>query len=126
MLDHCSLGVRDLDRAQRFYGAALAPLGYRCLRALPDELAFGSDDAWAFWLYPVAAPEPIVGARAHVALAAPSPAAVEGFAAAVGALGATIVRPPGLRPDISPRYFGTVVRDLDGHTIEVVHWSAAS
>ena len=32
MIDHISIGVRDLDRAKRFYDAALKPLGYTCLR----------------------------------------------------------------------------------------------
>jgi len=32
MLDHVSIGVRDIDAAKRFYDAVLAPLGYSCLR----------------------------------------------------------------------------------------------
>jgi hypothetical protein len=33
MLDHVSIGVRDIARAKRFYDAVLEPLGYSCLRA---------------------------------------------------------------------------------------------
>ena len=29
MLNHVSIGVRDINRAKRFYDAALQPLGYR-------------------------------------------------------------------------------------------------
>ncbi|KJV09583.1 glyoxalase, partial [Elstera litoralis] len=47
MLDHLSLGVRNLDHAKRFYEAMFAPLGYRCLRANETELAFGTDANWA-------------------------------------------------------------------------------
>ena len=31
MINHVSIGVRDLARANRFYDAALKPLGYACL-----------------------------------------------------------------------------------------------
>ena len=124
MLDHISLGVRDLARARRFYDAALAPLGYRCVRAKDDELAFGTDDLYGFWLYPAPGDAPIVGARAHVALAAPSRDGIAGFHAAAVTHGAEVLRAPGPRPDVSPRYFGAIVKDLDGHTIEVVHWSS--
>ena len=31
MIDHISIGVRDIARTRRFYDAALAPLGYTCL-----------------------------------------------------------------------------------------------
>ena len=31
MINHISIGVRDIARAKRFYDAALAPLGYSCL-----------------------------------------------------------------------------------------------
>ncbi len=35
MLDHVSVGVADLERAARFYEAALAPLGLTKLIARP-------------------------------------------------------------------------------------------
>ena len=31
MIDHVSIGVRDVARTKRFYDAALKPLGYTCL-----------------------------------------------------------------------------------------------
>jgi catechol 2,3-dioxygenase-like lactoylglutathione lyase family enzyme len=31
MLDHISIGVRDLGAARRFYEAVLKPLGYRAV-----------------------------------------------------------------------------------------------
>ena len=31
MIDHISIGVRDIARTKRFYDAALKPLGYTCL-----------------------------------------------------------------------------------------------
>ena len=31
MLDHVSIGVRDIERTRKFYDATLQPLGYSCL-----------------------------------------------------------------------------------------------
>jgi len=39
MIAHVSIGVRDIDRSKTFYDAALAPLGYKCIRQEnPDRL----------------------------------------------------------------------------------------
>ena len=46
--------------------------------------------------------------------------AAAAFVAAAMALGASVVRPAGKRPDISPDYFGAIIDDPDGHRIEVV------
>lgn len=40
MLDHVSVGVADLERAARFYEAALAPLGLTKLIARPATVGF--------------------------------------------------------------------------------------
>ena len=41
MIDHVSVGVRDLDRAARFYEQALAPLGLSRLVKRPATVGFG-------------------------------------------------------------------------------------
>src|SRR5262245_54441306 len=38
MLNHVSIGVRDVAKAKRFYDAALKPLGYTCLSESPGSL----------------------------------------------------------------------------------------
>ncbi len=43
MLDHVSIGVRDLAAARRFYDAALRPLGYSCLSAGEASLGYGGE-----------------------------------------------------------------------------------
>lgn len=122
MIDHVSIGSRDADRAAAFYAHCFAPLGYTERFRDATQIAFGAGEAWDFWIYPVeAAP---VGARSHVAFKAPSREAVQAFHDRAVEQGAQAVRAPGLRPDIDERYFGTVLRDLDGHTIEAVHWQA--
>ena len=60
-----------------------------------------------------------------MAFSAPSRDAVIAFHEAALARGGVSAVAPGERPDISPRYFGTVLQDPDGHRIEAVHWSAA-
>src|SRR5581483_11898276 len=57
MVDHLSLGVRDLARARAFYDAALAPLGYRRGYDVADASGYGSpephplgEQALQFWI----------------------------------------------------------------------------
>jgi len=123
MIDHVSLGTRNFDKAIAFYSACFSPLGYRLEHQTPDEAAFGVDGKWDFWLYPVATGEQLVGHRSHVAVTAESREKVSQFFQVALREGAIQVRPVGERPDVSPDYFGTVIRDLDGHTVEVVHWA---
>jgi catechol 2,3-dioxygenase-like lactoylglutathione lyase family enzyme len=122
MLDHVSLGSRRFEDAVEFYSACFLPLGYRLEHRTPQEAAFGLQGKWTFWLYPVGESEPVVGARCHVAVSADSKEKIIEFHEVAKRNGATTVRLPGGRPDISPDYFGAIIRDLDGHTIEVVHW----
>jgi catechol 2,3-dioxygenase-like lactoylglutathione lyase family enzyme len=125
MIDHTSLGVKDFERAVAFYSACLGPLGYSLQRMTDAEAAFGVEAAWGFFLYPVASGASIVGERNHVAFSAPDRSAVEAFHQTAIANGARSVRPPGGRPDISPDYFGTVLVDPEGHTLEAVFWLRA-
>lgn len=122
MIDHTSLGVRNYDHAVAFYTAILAPLGYTPQRLKPDEAAFGTAQDWGFFLYPAAPEKSIVGERNHVAFRAPDREAVAAFNRIATERGGKQVRPAGPRPDIGPEYFGTVLTDLDGHTLEAVFW----
>jgi catechol 2,3-dioxygenase-like lactoylglutathione lyase family enzyme len=122
MIDHISLGVSSLDDAHQFYTRLFAPLGYSCQRRTEAEIAFGTEKNWAFWLYPTAPEDQRTGARAHTAIRADSEGAVRHAFDEAIASGGTPVRAPGDRPDISPLYFGAILRDADGHTIELTHW----
>ena len=46
MIDHVSLGVRDIAMTKRFYDAALEPLGYRCLSEGDGSLGYGAESVW--------------------------------------------------------------------------------
>jgi catechol 2,3-dioxygenase-like lactoylglutathione lyase family enzyme len=122
MFDHLSLGVHDLDRSTRFYRRVLATIDYQLHRADPAEVAFGPADAWTFFLYPAEPGDQVAGARMHIAFRAPSRRAVERFYATALETGASPLpdRAPAERPQFGADYFGAVVKDPDGHAIEVL------
>ena len=49
MLDHVSIGVRDIGRTRGFYDSVFAPLGYRCLSAGETSLGYGKDYGDAYY-----------------------------------------------------------------------------
>jgi catechol 2,3-dioxygenase-like lactoylglutathione lyase family enzyme len=118
MIDHLSIGVGDIARAQRFYDAALAPLGYRCLSADAGALGYG-DETVRFWVLKVARPVPAdPESGLHVCLTAPSRASVDAFHAAALRTGGTDNGRPGVRADYAPDYYAAFVIDPDGYRIE--------
>ncbi|MBV8871055.1 MAG: VOC family protein [Acetobacteraceae bacterium] len=118
MLDHVSIGVRDIAAARRFYDAALAPLGYTCLSQDETSLGYGRD-ATAFWVlasrHPVPA-DPQSGL--HVCFAAPTRQSVEAFHAGALGAGGRDNGKPGLRPEYDPAYYAAFVIDPDGYRVE--------
>src|SRR5262249_52972892 len=90
MLDHISIGVRDIERAKRFYDAALAPLGYRCLHESKGTLGYGGHHA-ALWVMAAASPVRADDKSGlHVCLAAPTRQGVDQFHAQALANGGEI------------------------------------
>jgi catechol 2,3-dioxygenase-like lactoylglutathione lyase family enzyme len=120
MIDHVSLGTRRYADAVAFYSRVLAPLGLQLLRDTGGEAAFGTEQQWSFFLYPVPADEAVVARGTHVALGAPGRTAVAAAHEAALAAAAEDIFTPRSRPDISETYFGAMFRDLDGHRIEVL------
>jgi catechol 2,3-dioxygenase-like lactoylglutathione lyase family enzyme len=122
MLAHMSFGVEELERAANFYDTVLAPLGYTRVWSSPDAAGFGERDGpdrLALFARPGAAAPP--GPGFHLALQAPSRAAVDAFhAVAIGA-GGRSAGPPGPRPNYGPTYYAAFVFDPDGYKIEAVH-----
>jgi catechol 2,3-dioxygenase-like lactoylglutathione lyase family enzyme len=120
MLDHISIGTHRYADAVHFYQRILAPLSVELLRDTGKEAAFGKPSQWSFFLYPIEATEKVTAPGTHVALSAPSRAAVAAVHNAALAKSATDIFTPRLRPDISDTYFGAMLHDLDGHRIEVL------
>ncbi|MCE2659937.1 MAG: VOC family protein [Rubrivivax sp.] len=126
MLHHVSLGCVDIERSAHFYDQALAPLGFgrvwSDLRPGETGQAVGygpAGDGDKLAIKQVAAPVPPQPGF-HLALVAPSRAAVDHFHAAALAAGGTDNGPPGLRPDYGPHYYAAFVVDPDGHRLEAV------
>lgn len=118
MLDHISIGVRDIARTKRFYDATLQPLGYRCLTQNTASLGYGSD-AVAFWITPVERPvPPDEESGLHFCFAAPDRDAVDAFHAAALRAGGRDNGAPGWRAEYSPDYYAAFVIDPDGYRIE--------
>lgn len=120
MLDHVSVGVADLERAARFYEAALAPLGLTKLIVRPATIGFGKSypEFWINLRPNMTRVSPDSGT--HICLRARTTGDVEAFyAAALGAGGADDGS-PGLRPHDRVRYFAAFVADPDGNRIEAV------
>jgi catechol 2,3-dioxygenase-like lactoylglutathione lyase family enzyme len=118
MLDHVSIGVRDVARAKQFYDAAFTPLGYTCLSAGKDSLGYGGESA-VFWV--VAAPQPVPPDQAsglHFCFAAPDRGAVDAFHAAALGAGGRDNGKPGLRPEYGAGYYASFVVDPDGYRLE--------
>jgi catechol 2,3-dioxygenase-like lactoylglutathione lyase family enzyme len=125
MFDHVSIGVRDIARAKRFYDAALAPLGYQCLRDSPTLLGYG-DDSVALWISPSESPvraDPQSGL--HFCFNAPDEAAVQAFHAAALRAGGRDNGGPGIRREYSPGYYAAFAIDPDGYRVEAFCRAAA-
>jgi len=118
MLDHISIGVRDLALAKHFYDAALQPLGYQCLSQAADSLGYGRE-AVAFWIgvteHPVRADQ---RSGLHVCFSAPTRAGVDAFHAAALRAGGRDNGKPGLRADYGADYYAAFVLDPDGYRLE--------
>jgi len=121
VLHHISLPVSDLARSRRFYEAALGALGYRCVAEADGFVGFGTEDGKDRLALKERQPAIAAGEGFHLALAAPSPAAVARFHAAALRHGGVDNGPPGLRPQYGPGYCAAFVLDPDGHRLEAVH-----
>ena len=122
MIDHVSLGVRDLARSQRFYDAALRPLG---LVRIVDFEGRGSDYGSAPTSlgveFTITEESGVVSSRGmHICFLARDRDAVATFHNAALANGGRDDGAPGLRPQYHASYYGAFVLDPDGHRVEAV------
>jgi catechol 2,3-dioxygenase-like lactoylglutathione lyase family enzyme len=118
MLDHVSIGVRDIDATRRFYDAVLAPLRYTCLSDGADSLGYGREGV-GFWISRSTRPVPADDhSGLHFCFRADSRAAVDAFHAAALLAGGRDNGAPGLRPDYGADYYAAFAVDPDGYRVE--------
>jgi len=121
MIDHISIAVRDLTKAEQFYSAVLAPLGLSKLREWPNAAVGYGKKYPEFWINCRASMASIeADSGVHICLRAPSMTAVDAFHAEALSAGGTSGGAPGLRPEYNARYYAAFVRDADGNRIEAV------
>jgi catechol 2,3-dioxygenase-like lactoylglutathione lyase family enzyme len=120
MIDHVSIGVRDLAACGKFYDAVLATLGYRRLVTRAGTLGYGKQYP-EFWLNARPAMTPVaIDSGTHVCLRAADTQTVDAFHAAALAAGAVSDGAPGPRPEYTAGYYAAFVRDPEGNRIEAV------
>jgi catechol 2,3-dioxygenase-like lactoylglutathione lyase family enzyme len=120
MIDHVSIGVRDLAASRQFYEAVLAALGYRRLVARPGTVGFGKKYP-EFWLNERRDMTPVDrDCGTHVCLRAQDSGSVDAFYAAALRVGGTSDGAPGLRPEYTAGYYAAFIRDPEGNRIEAV------
>lgn len=122
MLDHISIGVKDLDRSIRFYDSILEPLGYRRLWTYTDGAGYGitgRDEAFA--IRRDAAANLAISQQTHIAFSASNRESVEAFHQAAIAHGAVDDGKPELQPMYGEGYFAAFVYDPDGYRLEAVY-----
>jgi catechol 2,3-dioxygenase-like lactoylglutathione lyase family enzyme len=131
MFTYLYVGTNDLDRAIRFYDAAMGVLGHRrCVTGDPewDRISAGwgtykngGIEELALWVGTPFNQQPAtVGNGSMVAFRATSWQQVDDFHAAALAAGGTSEGPPGLRPQYNPDFYAAYVRDPDGNKLAVV------
>ena len=127
MIDHISIGVRDLAASARFYDAVLAPLGYVKLHEREKTVGWaraGKTHA-EFWINARPAMKPATDGGTHICLRTRATEAVDAFHAAAVAAGGTSDGAPGARPQYSKAYYAAFIRDPDGNKIEAVTFLSA-
>ena len=118
MINHVSIGVRDIAKAGRFYDAALAPLGYKRLFDSAEALGYGGDNP-KLWVMRVERPVPAdKGSGLHFCFDAADRASVDGFHAAAVKSGGSDNGKPGVRKDYGDNYYAAFVTDPDGYRLE--------
>ena len=118
MINHVSIGVRDVARSKKFYDAALKPLGYRRLSDGETSLGYG-DKSVALWVQKSERPAPAdMASGLHFCFDAPSRKSVAEFHKAALAAGGNDNGPAGLRADYGDNYYAGFVIDPDGYRLE--------
>ncbi len=118
MLNHISIGVRNIAKTKKFYDAALKPLGYKCLSKGDGSLGYGAD-AVVLWISAAEQPVPAnKDSGLHFCFDAPTRKSVDAFFKAALSEGGSDNGKPGLRTSYGDDYYAAFVIDPDGYRLE--------
>ncbi len=124
MLDHVSICVVDLDRAETFYDAVFGALGVPKVVREPGMIGYGAragaDRPAASYLSIRLGEAGALTAARHWAFKARSRSSVDAFHAAGIAAGGADDGAPGPRPHYHPAYYAAFLTDPAGNRIEAV------
>jgi catechol 2,3-dioxygenase-like lactoylglutathione lyase family enzyme len=124
MLDHVSVGARDIAFMRAFYLRVLAEVGLRVVDEQSDrfvDFGDGEQTGVEFSLEtPVDGRPASAGNGVHIAFAVKAKGAVEAFYATALAMGGSCAGEPGMRPHYGPDYYSAFVFDPEGNKIEAV------
>jgi catechol 2,3-dioxygenase-like lactoylglutathione lyase family enzyme len=118
MLNHISIGVKDLAASGRFYDSAFEPLGYKRVFESAEYVCYGMRSP-VFCV--VAAKHPVPAdteSGLHFCFDAARRADVNAFHRAAIAAGGRDNGAPGLRKDYGDDYYAAFVIDPDGYRLE--------
>jgi catechol 2,3-dioxygenase-like lactoylglutathione lyase family enzyme len=118
MINHISLGVRNIAKAKAFYDATLKPLGYSCLSDGESSLGYGRDVGQFYLVLSESPVPPDPKSGLHFCFTAPTRKSVAAFHKAALAAGGRDNGKPGLREDYGPNYYAAFAIDPDGYRIE--------
>jgi catechol 2,3-dioxygenase-like lactoylglutathione lyase family enzyme len=114
VFDHVTIRVSDLETSRRFYGLAMAELGFG--EPATDGRFFEWHD------FSIVQGRPATR-HLHAAFVAASREAVDEWWRTMTSAGYRDEGEPGPRPQYNPDYYGAFVLDPDGNSIEAVHLS---
>ncbi len=130
MLAHVSIGVRQMDRALRFYDAALATLGYQRHYSSSEGAGYGPDrhniQLWLNVYHRQDQRPHAASSGSHLAFSADTRLAVDAFYSVALRNGGRDNGKPGLRTQYAPNYYGAFVFDPDGNHVEAVCFVTAA
>src|ERR1700748_2652493 len=115
MFDHVGVAVSDLAKSERFYRTVLSVLAIEPSYAGTDMVGW---EDW--WIGPPDREHPVTHGL-HVGFRAPDRAAVDAFWQAGIDAGHPDDGAPGSRPVYGPDYYGGLLLEPDGNSVEAVH-----
>jgi catechol 2,3-dioxygenase-like lactoylglutathione lyase family enzyme len=116
------IGTNDLDRAKRFYDAALAPLGVPSGKVDRHRVFYRTPTGTLAITRPIDGNPATVANGMTIGFAAASPAEADAwYAAGIAAGGTACEDPPGPRDFGASKLYLAYLRDPDGHKLCVLH-----